>query len=401
MGGIRVMLADDEVGVREALAELVASDPTIDLVGVAADADEAVELARERTPDVALVDLRMPGGGQATAYRIGRTSPDTKVVVLSVSAEADDVLLMLRAGAVGYVTKDMSADRILRAIHRSVDGHASISVGSLGEVTERLAEFLATGGRDEPAVAGRIRRALAENALYVVFQPIVDLEGGDVVGLEALARFRVRPRRPPDTWFADAASVGLRCELELAAISHALAELDRLPLETSLWINVSPETLQSPALGEALADVPAGRVVLEMTEQSPVEDYDELRASLRPLRARGIALAIDDVGTGFSSLGHIVCLGPDHVKLDRTLVAGVDRDPTRKALIAGLVSFVDEVGIGLVAEGVETDAELRTLRSLGVHRAQGFCLGRPGPIPAGHRARRWPGRRPAVASGVA
>ena len=383
MDQIRLMLADDEGGVRRTLTELVASDPSIDLVGVAADADEAVELATQRSPDVALIDLRMPGGGTTTARRLRRASPETKVVVLSVSAEADDVLSMLRAGAVGYVSKDMSAERILRAIHRSAEGHASIAVAGLGEVAERLAEFLAVGAHaHRRTVTTRIRRAIEGHGIDVVFQPIVDLDSRGVVGLEALSRFRAHPPRPPDAWFAEAASVGLRTELELAAIALALAELDRIPGRASLWINASPQTLASPALARTLDGVPARRVVLEMTEHAPVGDYEELREMLRPLRDAGVALAIDDVGTGFASLRHIVCLEPDHMKLDRALVEGVGRDPTRQALIERLVSFADEIGIGLVAEGVETPNELEALRSLGVRRAQGFHLGVPRPLRA-------------------
>ena len=387
MDQIRLMLADDEAGVRRTLTELVASDPSIDLVGVAADADEAVELATRRSPDVALIDLRMPGGGTTTARRLRRASPETKVVVLSVSAEADEVLTMLRAGAIGYISKDMAAERILRAIHRSAEGHASIAVAGLGEVAERLAEFLAVGAHaHRRTMTTRIRGAI-EGGIDLVFQPIVELDGGGVVGMEALSRFRAHPPRPPDAWFAEASSVGLRTELELAAIALALAEVDRIPKQASTWINASPETLASPALARALDGVPARRVVLEMTEHAPVGDYDELREILRPLRDSGVALAIDDVGTGFASLGHIVRLGPDHVKLDRTLVEGVERDPTRQALIERLVSFADEIGIGLVAEGVETPHELEALRSLGVRRAQGFHLGVPRPLRARRLAR--------------
>jgi EAL domain-containing protein (putative c-di-GMP-specific phosphodiesterase class I)/DNA-binding NarL/FixJ family response regulator len=397
---IRLMVADDEAGVRRTLTELVAADPSIELVGVATTADEAIELAGERCPDVALIDLRMPGGGTTTARRLRRAAPETKVVVLSVSAEADDVLAMLRAGAIGYVSKDMSAERILDAIHRSAEGHAAIALTSLDEVAERLAEFLAVGAHaHRRSVVARIREVIDGRGIDVVFQPIVDLDGGSVVGMEALSRFRAPPPRTPDAWFAEAATVGLRTELELTAIALALGELGRIPDDASLWINASPATLAKPALGAALAGAPAHRLVVEMTEHAPVEDYAQLRRALRPLRAQGVALAIDDVGTGFASLGHIVCLGPDHVKLDRTLIASIDRDPTRRALVERLVSFADEIGVGLVAEGVETPEELATLRSLGVRRAQGFHLGVPTPARSHRQAapRRRRGARAAVA----
>lgn len=399
MDRIRVMLADDEDSVLDAMSGLMSQDPALDLVGTARDTAEAIDLAETHEPDVAVVDVRMPGGGGTRATReIRRRSPDTSVVALSASSDARTVVSMLRAGAVGYVGKDQPVEDVLRAIHRSVQGRSSISVGPLGDVAERLAEDRPPRPSEHVRVSTeRIQRALHGDVLQIVFQPIVELSNGRVGGLEALARFHSKPRRAPETWFSEAASAGLLTDLELAAAARAFAELHRIPAGTYLSVNVSPETLRAPALVELLRTIPAHRVVLELTEQSPVGDYEELAACLLPIREMGAHLAIDDVGSGFSGLGHVVRLGPDLVKLDRGLVTEVDSDPTRRALIARLVSFVGEVGMEIVAEGVETEKELETLRDLGVSYGQGFFLGRPGPIPAGDDGwqRRWPGRRPA------
>ena len=138
MSRIRLMLADDEAPVLEAMSELVSMDPLIDLIGTARDAGEAIDLAVMHEPDVALLDVRMPGGGGSRAEReIRRRSPETRIVALSASTDPRSVVSMVRAGAVGYVGKDRSADEVLRAIHRSVYGRASISVDRLGEVAER------------------------------------------------------------------------------------------------------------------------------------------------------------------------------------------------------------------------------------------------------------------------
>ena len=110
-------------------------------------------------------------------------------------------------------------------------------------------------------------------------------------------------------------------------------------------------------------------------------DYDEARTCIVEVRALGCRLAVDDVGSGFSGLGHVVELSPDFVKFDRSLVTGVDSDATRRALIERLTSFAAEVGMEVVAEGIETEAELDILRALGVETGQGFLLGRPGPLP--------------------
>jgi len=136
-------------------------------------------------------------------------------------------------------------------------------------------------------------------------------------------------------------------------------------------------------------------VVVELTERSPIVDYEEARARLSELRALGARLAIDDVGSGFSGLAHVVELSPDLLKFDRSLVRGIDADEHRSALVARLTSYAEEVGMEVVAEGIETLAELDCLRELGVGTGQGFLLGRPGPIPPmSDGTWRWPLRSP-------
>ena len=396
MDRIRVMLADDEQEILELMTEVVTSDPSIDVVGTARDAVAAVDLARLETPDVALVDVRMPGGGGTHVARLLRSSSlATRVVAVSAHTDPDIVVGMLKAGAVGYVAKDADPREILRAIHRSVDGHGSLAVGSAEAVAERLAEHVSapsTPVRHLPAE--KIISAIDGPSLHMVFQPIVELRAGHVVGVEALARFMERPRRLPAAWFAAAAEVGLLSDLELAAVRRALAELERIPLGTYLTVNVSPETIMADGLADLFDGIAAERVVLEVTEQSKVEDYEGLATRLEPIRARGVRLAIDDVGAGFASLGHVVRLQPDFMKVDRTLVAGVAADPVRGSLIERLVAFADEVGIAVIAEGIENGDDLEALRTLHVPYGQGFHLGRPGPIPEAQNVWpiRWPGR---------
>jgi EAL domain-containing protein (putative c-di-GMP-specific phosphodiesterase class I)/DNA-binding response OmpR family regulator len=397
MSRIRLMLADDEAPVLEAMSELVSMDPFIDLIGTARDAGEAIDLAVMHEPDVALLDVRMPGGGGSRAAReIRRRSPETRIVALSASTDPRSVVSMVRAGAVGYVGKDRSADEVLRAIHRSVYGRASISVDRLGEVAERLAEHQARDADRVPKRAEvsleRIREAIRGEVLDTVFQPIVDLVDGRVCGMEALARFLTRPRRSPETWFAEASTHDLLIPLELAAAGLALGQLDLVPEGVYVSVNVSPQTLCAPGLLEILRDVPARRVVLELTERSPIVNYEEAVECVSNLRVLGARLAVDDVGRGFSGLGRVVELAPDLLKIDRSLVSGVDSDAAKSALIARLTSYGDEIGMDVVAEGIETEAELETLRALGVRNGQGFLLGRPGPIPPTiEGALRWPG----------
>jgi EAL domain-containing protein (putative c-di-GMP-specific phosphodiesterase class I) len=218
--------------------------------------------------------------------------------------------------------------------------------------------------------------------LRMVFQPIVDLESEDVVGYEALARFPPRPERPTEAWFAEAGAVGLRQELELAAVAAALKSLPELPPHLFLAVNAMPDTLVSTELEELLFTAPPERLIVEITEHAPVHDYEALNSAIQSLRGRGIRLAVDDAGAGFASLRHILLLSPDIIKIDNTLTHHVNLDAARRAVAAGLISFATELGAVVVAEGIESVDELDALRSMGARLGQGYYLGRPGPIAA-------------------
>jgi EAL domain-containing protein (putative c-di-GMP-specific phosphodiesterase class I) len=233
------------------------------------------------------------------------------------------------------------------------------------EIEDRLGPDMAAGG---PAVA---------------LQPIVDLGTGAQVGAEALSRFPADWGLAPDVVFAQAHSVGLGHELEVQALRGAAALLDRSPGYVAM--NVSPATLLTDGCAALLAEQPLDRVLLELSEHDPVEDYDALTAALAPFRAAGLRLAIDDVGAGFSSLRHIVVTTPDVIKIDRSIVSGLDADPVLSTLVGSLVEFARGMGARVVAEGVESGVEAGVLRDLGVDYGQGWHFGRPavpGPVPA-------------------
>jgi EAL domain-containing protein (putative c-di-GMP-specific phosphodiesterase class I) len=112
-----------------------------------------------------------------------------------------------------------------------------------------------------------------------------------------------------------------------------------------------------------------------------IDDYDTLRLWLDALGDRGVRLTVDDAGAGFASLRHTLQLSPDFIKLDISLIRGIDADRRRQALATGLIGFADELGAAIIAEGIETQAELETLRNLGVRYGQGYFLANPGPLP--------------------
>jgi EAL domain-containing protein (putative c-di-GMP-specific phosphodiesterase class I) len=259
------------------------------------------------------------------------------------------------------------------------------------ELTERdraLLSVLASAAATlvEPGLRERARAAEVEARLtpvldaggpLVLLQPIVDLATGERVGAEALSRFPRAWGKAPDVCFAEAHSVGLGHRLELLALERAA---EHLAVATGyVAMNVSPATFLRPECTELLDRLPLERVLLELSEHDRVEDYDALAAVLGPLRARGLRLAVDDVGAGFSSLRHIVQTSPDVLKLDRSIVDGVAADPVLRTLVRALVEFAHGCAAVVVAEGVETAVDAAALLELEVDLGQGWHFGRPAP----------------------
>ena len=215
---------------------------------------------------------------------------------------------------------------------------------------------------------------LASRRFFPVYQPIVALRTQEVIGYEALTRFA--DGTPPDVRFARAAAVGLGHDFELAAIEAAIDSAPSIGPAGFLAVNVSPGLVVTA--GKRLKRVVkrwGGRMVLEVTEHAPVSNYDEFRWAVG--RLGDVEVSIDDAGAGYASLRHIFELGPAWVKLDMSLVHGIDGDPMRQALVAGLSHFGNRAGPRLIAEGVERQEEADCLLGLGVEFGQGYLCGRP------------------------
>jgi EAL domain-containing protein (putative c-di-GMP-specific phosphodiesterase class I) len=225
----------------------------------------------------------------------------------------------------------------------------------------------------------RIQKVLSQDELSIVLQPIFRIADQRLVGFECLSRFAGPENWTPDIWFKMAASVGLGTELEMRAVQKGLALIGLFPGDIYLTFNVSPDTITSGALAEAIARKHGRRVVVEITEHASVEDYAVLSSALNDIRIKGVRLAVDDAGAGYASLRHILALQPDIIKLDISLTHDIQDDLARHALAAALVHFGRETKSQILAEGVETAVELDVLRKLGVETAQGYFLGRPMP----------------------
>jgi EAL domain-containing protein (putative c-di-GMP-specific phosphodiesterase class I) len=226
--------------------------------------------------------------------------------------------------------------------------------------------------------ARALPRALRGSGVVSHYQAIVGLRLGDVVGHEALLRFPGHAVSSPATWIAAAHAHGCGAELEAVALRSALAARAQLPAGTFLSVNVGPVALCHPAVRSVFTDEPSlDGVVVELTEHSRVEHYGMLAAELDRLREAGAAIAVDDTGAGYAGLQHLLSIRPEMIKLDRSLVAGIDGNRPQRALVEMFREFANRFDAWVVAEGVETPGELATLRRLGVPLAQGYLLSRP------------------------
>lgn len=226
--------------------------------------------------------------------------------------------------------------------------------------------------------SAEVARALTGDGVEIHYQPIIDLTRAVVVGHEALLRFPGHPVGSPATWLEAAHGLGRGAELEALALRLAFQDRPHLPDGGFLAVNLLPGVLDHPAVREVLeGEGSLSGVVVELTEHTRVQCYDALQPHLDRLRSAGAVIAVDDTGAGYAGLQHLIGIRPDVIKLDRALVAGVDRDRTRRMLVGMISTFAARFAAWTVAEGVETPAELATLVSLGVPLAQGYHLARP------------------------
>ncbi len=341
------------------------------------------------------------GSGSTVDVGVGMTVPLSAThCSLVVAADAP---ILLNDTATDPRSRDMGATTIM-GIGAYLGVPVRMSDGSLygtlcctsaapaGQLSDRDVSFLAVLAdvvageieiHERQAVDERERRRGVETllggaGLNIVYQPIVDLATRTPRGYEALSRVSLEPRRTPDLWFGDAASVGLGAELECHAIRLALDGFD-FSEGAYVSLNASPETVTSGAFADAIAGRPADRIVVEVTEHAPVFSYPDLLDALDKLRADGVRLAIDDAGAGYAGLSHILMLRPEIIKLDIALTRDVDSDPIRRALAQALVAFASELKASIVAEGIETAQEYETLAELGVDLGQGYHIAKPAP----------------------
>jgi EAL domain-containing protein (putative c-di-GMP-specific phosphodiesterase class I)/GGDEF domain-containing protein len=273
--------------------------------------------------------------------------------------------------------------------HVTVDPKARLERQIYRGVREAAAAARSVEQRERARAVAELRASLRERAVYIDYHPIVVAESGAVFGYEALARGVVRSLRSPEVMFAIAAQAKLVWELSRLCREKAFEGMRaRLAPGQLLFLNVDPHDFADPEFadgpavlrgqsgGNGMSHDPS-QVVIEITERTAIKDYPAFRERLRAFRDRGYRFAVDDAGSGYAGLGSIANLEPDFIKLDISLITGIDSNPIKQRLVETMVRFANHQGAKVIAEGVERAEEFNTVKRLGVHLVQGFFLNEP------------------------
>ncbi|MFL5842816.1 MAG: EAL domain-containing protein [Thermoleophilaceae bacterium] len=318
-------------------------------------------------------------GGDEFALVLPKANADHAEMVITRARDAlaelpvDGFTLGFSSGYAVYPTDARDAGTLMQA----AEGALRVAQRAGGGATRRFDPAEVSVKHTEGDRHEVLEIIAAPDGLTPVFQPLVALATGQVSGYEALTRFRQPPKRFPDEWFNLAARVGMGGALEAAAIKAALAVPGRPP-GTYLSLNLSPSTLTAPEVQAALPQDLTG-LVIEVTEHELATDDTALAADLEIMRERGARVAVDDAGAGYAGLQQLMRVAPDLIKLDRSLVQNIHEDPAKQALVDSFVRFGRRTGAQVVAEGIETEEELRVLADLDVNYGQGYFLAKPGP----------------------
>jgi diguanylate cyclase (GGDEF)-like protein len=235
----------------------------------------------------------------------------------------------------------------------------------------------------------QLHEIIQQRKLTALFQPLLDLSSGEFIGYEGLIRGPAdNPLHSPANLFSAAQRQGSSLELEMLCRQIVLESFARLNLPGSLFLNISPETLTHPSFknGQTLEfmaqlGISPERVIIEITENQPTYDFVAMRSALLHYRSMGFKIAIDDLGEGFSSLRLWSELRPEFIKIDMHFVQGVDTNPIKQQFLRSIQQIALSCGTHVIAEGVETEAELKVVKDIGIAIGQGYFISRPSPTP--------------------
>lgn len=343
-------------------------------VELAPDLKTARALLIQNAFDLVISDISLPDGTGIDVLRMVRErSLDLPVILITGTPALDTAIRAIELGAMRYFVKPVPNDDLLRVAKQATQLHRLALIKR-----EALAHLGATGKLvpDTAGLEAVFARGLS--SLWMAFQPIVRASDGQVFGSEALLRTEEASFPEPGAFLEAAERLGRTTELG-RSIRAAGARTGFSSGVPTVFVNLQARDLDDDALydGSAPLSAEARRVVLEITERESLGHTAQVRDRIRTLRKLGYRIAVDDLGAGYAGLTSFALLEPDIVKLDMTLVRGVDHEPVKRRLIASFTTLCKEMGVLVVAEGIETAPERAAIIDLGCDLLQGFLIGRP------------------------
>ena len=369
----RILLVDDEAAILRAYSKLI--EAIGHRVDTASSGHEAIQRILTTPYDVIVSDVVMPNMTGVEFVRAVRGHDlDVPVILMTGSPEMDSAVKAVEFGAFRYLVKPFKREVLEETIGQAMRFHA------MAKLKRHALELVGGEGRwlgDRASVETRFARAL--KSIWTAFQPIVSWSAKSVFGYEALVRTEELTIGGPADLFRAADRLGKVHELSRAIRDHVAAAASSAPLGTTLFVNIHPQDFEDVELYSpgAPLNLLGDRVVLEITERVHLDGVFGLESRVASLKHLGLRIALDDLGAGYAGLKNLTLLGPDFVKIDTTLVRDVHRDQRKQQVVQSMVSLSRELGMKVIMEGVETEAERDTLVGLEADLLQGYLFGRP------------------------
>lgn len=370
-----VLIVDDEEALRRAFVR------TLQARGFparsAGSAAEALGLLAEKVDDVVVSDVRMPCMDGFELLRALRAQEiDVPVILVTGAPSIETAARAVEFGALRYLIKPIATDELIAAIEHGAQLHKMAKLKH--EAVTKLGLGSAQAG-DLASVEAAFNRAL--ESLWIAYQPVVALDQRKVVAYEALVRTREPSIPHPGALFSAAERLSRLHDLGRAIRHHIGRTLDATRPTWDTYVNIHPFDISDDTLFSSSSPIAlhASAIVLEITERATLDNIGDVTPRIQRLREIGYRVAVDDLGAGYAGLSYFARLQPEVVKLDMSLVRDIDHDLTKQRVVASMASVCHELGMLVVAEGVETRGEREAVTALGCDLAQGYLFARPGP----------------------
>jgi EAL domain-containing protein (putative c-di-GMP-specific phosphodiesterase class I) len=344
-------------------------------VEVSHDGRDAAAVVRDQSFDVIVSDIGMPEmNGLALLRTVREHNLDVPVILMTGGPAIESAVEAMEYGAVRYLIKPVDPPQLEEAVARAVRLH------QMAKIKREALEMFRLEGKhlgDRAALDARFANAL--ETLWLAYQPIVSWARQAVFAYEALVRNEEPTLRTPTDLFAAAERLGRLQELGRAIRDRVARTVEEKPIAGLLFVNVHALELDDDSLYAPSAPLSrhAARVVLEITERAPLERIRDVTGRVAQLRALGYRIAVDDLGAGYAGLTSFAHLEPEVVKVDMSLIRGLDRSPTKQKLLRSITSLCQDLNIEMIAEGIETEDERDALVRLGGDLCQGYLFARP------------------------